>query len=363
MWSSSATDSEQPSPNLIPSLPDDVALNCLARVPRSQHLSLSLVSKPFRSLLSSSVFFNVRSLLQCREHVLYLALRPHGPDGHLLWFSLHRNTLSSSRPNLLVPITPMPTSYAGSAYAVIGYNIYVIGGSIDNIPSPHVWILDCRFNTWQPGPSMSVGREFAAAAVVDGKIYVMGGCVADTWARSTNWAEVLDPAKGKWDPVPSPVDFRWKWMHACAVVDGKVHAMADRGGVVYDTRNEVWESVGIELDLGWKGRASVVNDVLYCYDYLGNIKGFYMKKGFWKDVRGLKKDLPKFLCGATMCDVGGKLHVLWEEKIGKEIHIWCAGIEVTKNEEDELWGKIAWSDKVLTVNKGSSMVYCTGVPL
>ncbi|KEH23090.1 hypothetical protein MTR_7g066320 [Medicago truncatula] len=38
--------------NLISS--DDVAINCLARVPRSHHTTLTLVSKPIHSLLSSS---------------------------------------------------------------------------------------------------------------------------------------------------------------------------------------------------------------------------------------------------------------------------------------------------------------------
>lgn len=210
---------------------------------------------------------------------------------------------------------------------------------------------------------MRVGREFAAAGVVDGKIYVVGGCIADTWAKATNWAEVFDLAIGRWDTVPSPVEVREKWMHASAVVDGKVYAMADRGGVAYDTRDRVWESVGSELDLGWRGRACVVDGVLYCYDYLGNIKGFDMGKGVWKELRGLEKDLPRFLCGATMVDFGGKLLVVWEEGSGKEMRIWCAEIEVTKNEDAELWGKIAWSDKVLSAKKGSTIVHCSSVPL
>ena len=43
---------------------------------------------------------------------------------------------------------------------------------------------------------MRVGREFAAAGVLNGKIYVIGGCLVDTFARSTNWAEVFDPVLG-----------------------------------------------------------------------------------------------------------------------------------------------------------------------
>ena len=211
---------------------------------------------------------------------------------------------------------------------------------------------------------MRVGREFAAAGVVDGKIYVMGGCVADTWARSTNWAEVLDPSTGKWDTVPSPVDVRERWMHASAVVEDKVYAMADRGGVAYDPRNRAWESVGSELDLGWRGRACVLDGVLYCYDYLGNIKGFDVKEGIWKELKGLEKGLPRFLCGATMADVGGKLFVVWGGKgSGKELEIWCAEIDVKKNNDSELWGEIGWSGKALSLPKESSIVHCSAVSL
>ncbi|MFQ6633078.1 hypothetical protein Gotur_010955 [Gossypium turneri] len=104
-------------------------------------------------------------------------------------------------------------------------------------------------------------------------------------------------------------------MHASAVIDGKVYAMADRNGV--------------------------------CYDYLGNIRGYDVKEGTWKELKGLEKGLPRFLCGATMANLGGKLMVVWESKNG-------AG---------ELWGNIEWSDVVLLVPREASIVHCLAVAL
>lgn len=220
---------------------------------------------------------------------------------------------------------------------------------------------------------MRVAREFAAAGVINGKIYVIGGCVPDNFSRSANWSEVFDPVTNRWESVPSPPEIREKWMHASAVVDGKVYAMADRGGVSFDPYNGAWESVGRELDLGWRGRATVVDGILYCYDYLGKIKGFDVKKGLWKELKGLDKSLPRFLCGATMADVGGKLVVVWEcqrnlnaNKKGKEMEIWCAEIDVKKkkkNKDGELWGEVCWLNNVLSVPKGSSIVHCSSVAL
>ncbi|KAI3976147.1 hypothetical protein MKX01_017064 [Papaver californicum] len=187
---------------------------------------------------------------------------------------------------------------------------------------------------------MRVGREFAAAGVVNGKIYVIGGCLIDSWSKSSHWAEVFDPGVGNWEAVSSPVDVKEKWMHGCAVIGDKVYAMADRGGVVYDTKELSWGAVKTEIDLGWRGRATVVDGVLFCYDYLGKIRGFDEKGGCWRELKGLDSGLHKFLCGARMTNVGGNLCVLWERKgMGKEMEIWCAEISIREGScgGGELW--------------------------
>ncbi|XP_062007111.1 F-box/kelch-repeat protein SKIP6 [Rosa rugosa] len=346
---------------LIPSLPYDVASNCLARIPRHYHPILSILSKPIRSLLSSPFFFTTRSLLNSAQHLLYLTLR--SPDHRATWFALYQNpNPRNDAVRLLVPIPPVPVLAVGAAYAVVGPEIYVLGGSVNDAPSNNVWVLDCRFHTWRAGPPMRVAREFAAAGVVDGRIYVIGGCVTDSWTRSEYWAEALDPGSGVWEAVPSPVEVRGKWMHASAVIGGRVYALADRGGVVYDPRTRVWEGVEKRMDMGWRGRACVVHGMLYCYDYLGKIRGFDAKNRMWKELKGVEKKLPKFLCGATMANVGENLVVLWETKgNGKDMEIWCAEIEVKENGDGELWGRIDWSQKLLSVPKHSNIVQCSAV--
>ncbi|KAF5749925.1 SKP1 interacting partner 6 family protein [Tripterygium wilfordii] len=370
--STSATNPPTALPLLIPSLPNDLAMNCLARSPRSHHVILSLVSRAFRSLLCSSLFYSSRSLLHSAEPVLYLSLRSTNPS--LLWFTLIQNP--NSLKYSLIPVPPLPSPPCiGSAFVSLGPKIYVIGGSIKDIASPKVWALDCRFNTWESIPSMRVGREFAAAGVVDGKIYVFGGCLVDTWARSKHWAEVYDPKKQQWESIDSNNSnnssfylFREKWMHASAVINDRIYAMADRNGVVYEPRRGRWEEVESELDLGWRGRGCVIDGVLYCYDYLGKIRGFDVERGEWRDLKGLEKGLPRFLCGATMANFGGKLMVVWEGKEGKgkggDVDIWCAEISVEKKGGDgELWGKIEWCDVVHSISKGSAIVHCSSVTL
>ncbi|OMP02539.1 Kelch repeat type 1 [Corchorus olitorius] len=321
-----------------------------------------------KSLISSPLLYTARSLLNSSEHFLYITLRlPNSP--FLRFYALHQiSTQPNKNPkNILVPLPLFPSpSLVASTFAAIGPRIYVIGGSVQDIPSSHVWSLDCRTHTWEPAPNMRVSRELAAAGVVDDKIYVIGGCVVDNWARSKNWAEVYDPKTGKWNSVPSPIEVRDKWMHASAVIDGKVYAMGDRNGVCYEVKSGSWGAVETDLDNGWRGRACVIDGVLFCYDYLGKIRGFDVKEGTWKELKGLDKVLPKFLCGATMVNLGGKLMVVWESKDGgggKGMEIWCAEIEVKKDEAGDLWGKIEWSDVVLTVPLRTFIANCLAVAL
>ncbi|CAH8274057.1 unnamed protein product [Arabidopsis lyrata] len=55
--------SSLPSTSEFSSLPDEIVLSCLARVPRSDYASLSLASKCLRSIVVSPEIYDVRSLI------------------------------------------------------------------------------------------------------------------------------------------------------------------------------------------------------------------------------------------------------------------------------------------------------------
>nr|XP_043633334.1 F-box/kelch-repeat protein SKIP6 [Erigeron canadensis] len=366
------TTSDHPPPSqttiLIPNLPNDVAIQCIARVPRHHHPTLSLVSKSFHSIIRSKHFFITRSNLNSTQHSLYLNIRHKSSFKWYHFHPNHNNNLKLPKPIMIHPVPCIPTNKqpVGPAVVVLGPKIYLIGGSINDVPCNSVWVFDCRVNKWETGPKMRVGREFAAGAVVNGKVFVLGGCLVDNRTRAVNWAEVLDPGVGVWGSVESgSVDGKDKWMHASAVINGKVYAMADRGGVVYDVEKNEWGKVPKRLDLGWRGRGAVIDSVLYCYDYLGKIRGYDVAKDVWKDLRGVDKGLPNFLCGATMVDLDGWLCVLWESKLsgGKTMDVMCALIEVRKDEDGGLSGNILWVDGILSVPAGSSILHCMAIAL
>ena len=198
--------------NFIPSLPDDVALNILARIPRCYHVVLSAVSKPIRALLSSPDFFDARSQLNYTENQFYLWLGPLFRKRRSSWFVIQRSPKpnSTSRRNFcLVPVPPIPVpTLTNFALASLGHQIYVIGGMEGKgqarAPTSLVCMLDCRFHTWERVSDMGTARYSAEAVVADGKIYVTEGVTWKDWAKA-NWAEVFDPSVGRWEALPSPM--------------------------------------------------------------------------------------------------------------------------------------------------------------
>ncbi|XP_006658111.1 F-box/kelch-repeat protein SKIP6-like [Oryza brachyantha] len=358
---------------LIPALPDDLSIHCIALLPRAAHPSLALVSRAFHALLClhPERLLAARRCLRLSEPHILLSLRPPASASPLFFLLLPQ----PGWPPLPLPPPPVPVS-SSSSVAVEGNRMFLVGGSVSGVPSPSVQILDPRTRSWSVGPRLSSPREFAAAVALSGELFVAGGCVPS----SPFWAESLDLSTpdAKWAMVSSPPHFREKWMHGSASLAGKVLAVADRGGLAYDPAappGEAWAPVSPVLDMGWKGRAAVVGGILYSYDYLGQVKGYDPDTDSWSKVEGLEQELPKFLCGATLANVGGLLYLVWEGKWkGKAkgkgearsmVVIDWAAIEVTKAEEGRLRGKVVSRDtiKFMDMPKGSAITHCIALEL
>ncbi len=102
--------------------------------------------------------------------------------------------------------TPMPTPRKDPVAAVVGGKIYVIGGTDINSPggTSLVEIYDPASDSWTTGADMPTPRHSAAAAVIagslsNGLIYVAGGIEAGMTVAAF---EVYDPAADSWTPLP-----------------------------------------------------------------------------------------------------------------------------------------------------------------
>ncbi len=68
---------------------------------------------------------------------------------------------------------PMPTARGGLSAAVVNGKIYAIGGINSGVRLSTVEVYDPATNTWSAAASMLTPREILAAAAVNGKVYAI----------------------------------------------------------------------------------------------------------------------------------------------------------------------------------------------
>ena len=101
-----------------------------------------------------------------------------------------------------LPPLPTPRNHLGAA--VIGGKIHVVGGRIpgDMELTTHE-IYDPETRSWTAGPPMPTGRSGIAVVTLRDRLYVFGGETVRRLSRKTfDDAERFDPATGHWDILP-----------------------------------------------------------------------------------------------------------------------------------------------------------------
>jgi hypothetical protein len=108
------------------------------------------------------------------------------------------------------PAMPGPRAAAGAG--VIDGRLYVAGGvsqtSFDETifytrPHRSLFVYDFASGRWSEGPPMPTGRHHVGSAVLDGKLYVVGGRKARDFSSPA--VERFDPRSGRWQrlaPLP-----------------------------------------------------------------------------------------------------------------------------------------------------------------
>ena len=135
----------------------------------------------------------------------------------------------------------MLASESGSSAASIDNKLYVVGGIFQPAPNnPRngmLQVYDPSTNTWTTGATMPTPRAGASAAVIGGKMYVVGGTPTNT--DFTGALEVYDPMTDSWtskSPMPTP-----RTGLTVAAVNGLLYAIGgDAGGCCYMALTEVY---------------------------------------------------------------------------------------------------------------------------
>ncbi|XP_010484792.1 PREDICTED: F-box/kelch-repeat protein At5g51250-like [Camelina sativa] len=358
---------KKPSTTPIPTLPDNVILNIIARVSRVYYPTLSVVSKSFRSLMTSPELCKTRSRLGRTESCPYVCFRAHTG---FTWFTLCRKpdqTLTNQKSKsgyalVKVPIPHSPDAFFSNLVAV-GSDIYNIGVSESKFKasSSTVCVLDCTTHTWREAPRLPVElfRLSVSATFLDGKVYVAGYSLDGDKDSDPlkNSLEVFDTRTQVWDPNPIPcsVANAKEPCYKGASVDGKFHVMAGSKVFAYNAKEGRWDRVrpGMSTCVSSDSHCEIGN-VLYSACKNGVFRWFDTQVGIWRELKGLV-GLPKFPPDARVIlgDYDGKIAAFWPEissdGFPHKFMIWCAEIALERRTSCEIWGKVEWFDHVLSV--------------
>ncbi len=152
------------------------------------------------------------------------------------WISSDPNA-NDSTPGIQ-DLTPPPSERGYLTSAVVDDKIYVIGGldmtTLTDVTDT-VDIYNPSTDTWTTGTSMPTARAYLTSSVVDGKIYVLGG--GDIHNNIKNTIEMYDPLIDMWvssdpnanDSTPSVQDLTpmptARDELTAATVNGKIYVM------------------------------------------------------------------------------------------------------------------------------------------
>ena len=188
----------------------------------------------------------------------------------------------------------MPTPRDGFAASGYGNKVYCFGGVIGNdietgaIPTAVNEAYDPAADTWETKASMPTARMQLEANVVEGNIYLIGGLLGgySMYGPSvSDRTEVYDPATNTWStaaPIPTPV-----FSYASAVVDKKIYVIGGSGSSlslakvnltqVFDTEKNQW-TLGSPIPVAVKdaaaGATTGVNAPKKIYVIGGRTDGF-----------------------------------------------------------------------------------------
>ncbi|XP_008791520.1 F-box/kelch-repeat protein At5g60570-like [Phoenix dactylifera] len=281
-WSSSSS-----SP-LIPGLPDDIALNCLALAGRSDHGSLACLNARFRSLIKSGYLYELRRRMDVAENWVYLVCDPREWEafdpGANRWMRLPRIPCDDCfnhadkeslavGPHLLVfgrelrdfavwtyrsvglgrgrgwsRCCPMNRPRCLFASASSG-SIAIVAGGSDKTGAVlgSAELYDVETGCWELLPAMHAPRKLCSGFFMGGKFYVVGGmsgnrepltCGEEYDLQSRRWRRIEGMYPTASDAAGAPP--------LVAVVDDQLYAVEYRTNRLkrYDEERRSWAAVG-----------------------------------------------------------------------------------------------------------------------
>ena len=137
----------------------------------------------------------------------------------------------------------MPTERGALAAAVINGKIYAVGGARKSffrlVNSGANEVYDPAMDQWKALAPTPTPRDHLAASSYQGKLYAIGGRVNVSYRNNLDANEVFDPKTGSWTslkPLPTP-----RSGITSQVLNGKIHVLGGESGEGTFTENEAYD--------------------------------------------------------------------------------------------------------------------------
>ncbi|KAI5062592.1 hypothetical protein GOP47_0023131 [Adiantum capillus-veneris] len=333
--------SSSPSP-LLPGLPDDLGLLCLARVP-----SLSLlwrVSPSWQALWLYTLLHDSSIAPDPTDPAS--ASAGNGPSA----FSWHAFDPITNRWHRLPPF-PHLVEFQLTSPSFIGHlhsvqcasshdKLFMVAGSrhgndhtaerissgfcSDRRPlepaleSP--LIFDTQTRVWTEGAPFRVPRKWCTCGTASGKLIVASGCGKDWDVTVSKSAEMYDPENRKWVTLDHLKSSKFSGEAISAVnYEGRLHMVSGKGvfwkvGVIFDPKTGRWLDMPLGMRKGWNGPCVVLDGkLLVLEDVTGRLKAYNHNEDNWstlmrddmlKNMEQLTAGGPGKLCGIVRAPHG-----------------------------------------------------------
>jgi hypothetical protein len=302
-----------PSDSLLPGLVDDVALNCLACVSRSDYASLSCINKRYRKLINSGYLFGLRKELGVVEHLVYLVCDPRG------WVAF--DTKISRW--MTLPKIPCDEcfNHADKESLAVGCELLVFGRELMEFA---IWKYSLICRGWVKCQEMNQPRCLFGSSSFGSIAIVAGG--SDKYGNVLKSAELYDSSSCTWEILPN--------MHTprrlCSsfFMDGKFYVIGGMSSITvsltcgeeYDLQTRSWRKIEgmypyVNVGAQAPPLVAVVNNQLYAVEHLTNmVKKYDKEKNTWHELGRLpvRADssngwgLAFKACGDKLLVVGGQ---------------------------------------------------------
>ena len=239
----------------------------------------------------------------------------------------------------------MPTARYWAGSAVVDGKIYVIGGvPVQRGVTAAVEEYNPAADTWTRRADMLTPREWIAAAAVDGIIYAIGG-----WdgGRDRSTVEAYDPATDTWTKKADMPTIRTT--PTASVVDGIIYMIGGQFGIgdievlsaveAYDPATDTWTTKADMPTARYSHAACVIDGRIYVsggktewgsLDRVPTVEVYDPATDTWTQA----SDMPMARSGHSASAVDGKIYILGGMNI--DIEQFEAG-EITLDEAIELF--------------------------